>query len=157
MIPCQKLIYALSLVFLIGCAPGDYGPRETTGGLTGAALGGLLGAQFGDGDGRLAATGTGVLIGALLGSEIGHSMDDVDRLRANQAITRAYRAPLGETIRWNNPNTGNSGTVVALRDGTSASGSYCREYNQTLMIDGRQAVGRGIACRQLDGTWQIVR
>ncbi|MBW4706198.1 glycine zipper 2TM domain-containing protein [Roseobacter sp. YSTF-M11] len=149
-------ILALSFMSFGGCTPDDYGPRQTTGGLTGAVLGGLLGAQFGQGDGRLAATGAGVLIGTLIGSEIGRSMDDTDRLRANAAITRAYRADLGETIRWNNPNSGNYGTVVALRDGTSTAGRYCREYRQTITIGGRRAVGTGIACRQPDGTWQIV-
>ncbi|WP_227271942.1 RT0821/Lpp0805 family surface protein [Roseobacter weihaiensis] len=156
MIVLRSVICALSVVSLAGCTPADYGPRETTGGLTGAALGGMLGAQFGRGDGRLAATGAGVLIGTLLGSEIGRSMDDTDRLRANEAVRRAHGAELGETIRWNNPGTGNLGTVTALRDGTSSSGQYCREYRQTISVDGRRGTGTGIACRQPNGTWRLV-
>ena len=151
-----RLSAAAALSLSVACTSTDYGPHETTGGLTGAVLGGLIGAQFGRGDGNLLATGTGVLIGALIGSEIGRSMDEVDRIRANQAIRTAHRAELGETIRWNNPRTGNHGTVTALRDGTSSSGQYCREYRQTITIDGRRAVGIGIACRQPDGTWRIV-
>jgi surface antigen len=119
-------------------------------------LGGLLGAQFGRGDGKLAATGAGVLIGALIGSEIGRSMDDVDRIRANEAIRVAHTAQIGETIRWNNTQSGHFGTVTVLRDGVSASGRYCREYEQAITIDGRRAVGTGVVCRQPDGTWQIV-
>ena len=46
-------------------------------------------------------------------------MDDVDRLKANEAVNKAHSAPLGETIAWNNPDSGNSGKVTPLRDGVS--------------------------------------
>lgn len=151
-----QLVTAAALSLSSACTATDYGPKETTGGLTGAVLGGLLGAQFGRGDGRLVTTGAGVLIGALIGSEIGRSMDDTDRLRANDAIRQAYTAPVGETVRWNNTRSGNYGTVTVLRDGVASSGRYCREYRQTITIDGRRAVGTGVACRNRNGTWQIV-
>lgn len=150
------LITAVALGLSTACTSTDYGPRETTGGLTGAVLGGLLGAQFGRGDGNLVGTGAGVLIGTLIGSEIGRSMDEVDRLRANEAIRAAHRADVGDTIRWNNTQSGNFGTVTVMRDGVAASGRYCREYRQTITIDGQRAVGTGIACQQPDGTWRIV-
>lgn len=139
-----------------GCAGNPYGQRETTGGLAGAALGGLLGAQFGSGTGKLAGTAIGVLVGGLMGSEIGRSMDDVDRMRANQAVNQAQSAPLGETITWNNPNNDHYGTITPTRDGYSESGSYCREFNQTVTIGGKTEDAYGVACRQPDGTWRIV-
>ena len=145
----------LALFFVAGCANSPYGPKQTAGGVLGAAGGGLLGAQFGSGSTQLAATAAGVFIGALLGSEIGRSMDDVDRLKADQAITQAHTAPIGDTITWNNAKSGNSGTVTPIRDGTSASGEYCREFQQTVIIGGKAEDGYGIACRQPDGTWRI--
>ncbi|MDJ0945139.1 MAG: RT0821/Lpp0805 family surface protein [Kiloniellales bacterium] len=140
-----------------GCAESGYGPKQRVGGLTGAALGGLLGAQFGSGAGQLAATGAGVLIGGLIGSEIGRSMDEVDRIKANEAVNRAHGAPIGETITWNNPRSGNSGAVTPLRDGTSTSGQYCREFQQSITVAGETEQGYGIACRQPDGTWRILQ
>lgn len=145
----------LALVFLAGCENSPYGTKQTAGGVLGAAGGGLLGAQFGSGKGQLAATAAGVFIGALLGSEIGRSMDDVDRMKANNAINQAHSAPLGDTISWNNPDSGNSGTVTPVRDGTSSSGQYCREFQQTVVIGGQVEEGYGVACRQPDGTWRI--
>lgn len=153
----SKTTAAVLISVLTACVPGPYRPNETAAGLTGAVIGGVVGSQFGRGDGALAATGVGVLIGALIGSEIGRSMDNNDRYRANMAIQQSYTARVGETVRWKNPNTGNSGTVVVLRDGTSAAGLYCREFQQSIRIDGRAAVGTGIACRQPDGTWRIMR
>jgi surface antigen len=146
---------ALILVFTAACA--DQGDKQKIGTVTGAALGGLLGAQFGSGTGQLVATGAGVFIGGLIGSEIGRSMDEVDRMKANQAINTAHSAPLGETITWNNPDSGNRGTVTPVRDGTSASGSYCREFQQTITVGGQTEQAYGTACRQPDGSWQIVQ
>ena len=118
------------------------GTKQTIGTLGGAAAGGLFGAQFGSGSGQLAATAAGALLGAYVGSEIGRTMDEVDRMKADQAVNKAHAAPIGETIRWNNPDTGNSGTVRAVRDGTSESGRYCREFLQTIAIGGKTEQGR---------------
>ena len=109
-------------------------------------MGGLLGSQIGSGRGQLAATGAGVLLGALVGSSIGKSLDDVDRLKAEQAYSQARTAPVGETITWNNPNSGNSGSVTPVRDGTTSSGAYCREFQQTVTVGGKteNAYGTGL-------------
>ena len=135
---------------------GRYGPKQTIGALGGAAAGGLLGAQIGHGKGQLAATAAGALIGALIGSEIGRSMDEVDRMRAEQAYNQATTAPVGQTIAWENPNTGNYGTVTPTREGTKNTGEYCREFQQTVTIGGQTQQGYGMACRQPDGSWRIV-
>ena len=150
----SALIVAL---LLAGCTGYERGNKQTIGGVSGAAIGGLFGSQIGSGTGRLIATASGVFIGALIGSEIGRSMDEVDRLKANEAINRAHDAPLGETITWNNPKSQNHGAVTAVRDGTSSSGSYCREFQQSITVGGRTEQGYGIACRQPDGAWRIVQ
>ncbi|PIW26868.1 MAG: hypothetical protein COW30_12880 [Rhodospirillales bacterium CG15_BIG_FIL_POST_REV_8_21_14_020_66_15] len=149
---------ALSVaVGLGGCEGSQYGQKQTVGGLTGAALGGLLGAQFGSGTGKLATTAVGVLLGGLAGSEVGRTMDTVDRMKADEAARRARTAPLGETVTWNNPDSGNRGTYTPLRDGTSSQGRYCREFQQTITIGGKTEQGIGIACREPDGTWRILQ
>ena len=154
-----KIVLAAALIALMtaACAQnGQYGTKQTIGALGGAAAGGLLGAQFGGGSGQLAATAAGVLIGALIGSEIGRGLDEVDRTKAEQAYDQAATAPIGQTIAWNNPNTGNSGTVVATKDGTDkVTGQYCREFQQTVVIGGREEDAYGVACRQPDGSWEI--
>ncbi len=37
-----------------------------------------------------------------------------------------------------------------------ADGQYCREYNSTARIEGRNQAVYGTACRQSDGSWQFV-
>ena len=151
------VLAAIAVAFtLSACAQnGQYGNKQVIGGLSGAALGGLAGSAIGSGKGQLAATAAGVLIGALIGSEIGRTMDEVDKQKAQQAYTQAASAPVGQTIAWNNPDTGNSGTVTPIRDGTSNNGEYCREFQQTVVIGGQEEDAFGVACRKPDGSWEI--
>jgi surface antigen len=134
---------------------GRYGTKQTVGALGGAALGGWAGSQVGGGSGQLAATAAGALIGALVGSEIGRTMDEVDRMKAQRAYTQATTAPVGQTITWDNPETGNYGTVTPTREGTKDSGEYCREFQQTVVIGGREEQAYGVACRRPDGSWEV--
>ena len=62
----------------------------------------------------------------------------------------------GTATRWRNPDTAGTGATVPVRTFQVADGRYCREFQQTIIIDGRQERGYGTACRQPDGHWQIV-
>ncbi|MBI1328088.1 MAG: glycine zipper 2TM domain-containing protein [Alphaproteobacteria bacterium] len=144
----------ISSLALAGCETG--GKKQTIGTGAGAILGGLAGSQFGSGKGQLVAVGVGTLLGALAGSEIGQSLDRADMMYAQQAQQRAYNAPVGQSISWNNPESGNYGTYTPTRNGTDAAGRYCREYRQTINVGGRSETAVGTACENPDGTWQVV-
>lgn len=153
--PVMALVLAATLS-LSACQTDQWGQKQGVGTLVGAGGGALLGNQFGKGTGNVVMTALGAVAGGWLGNEIGASLDNADRAAMNQAQYRAYDAPVGETITWNNPQNGNSGTFTPVRDGRASGGAYCREFNQTAMIGGRQQQTYGTACRQPDGSWQIV-
>ncbi len=134
----------------------DKGTKEVVGTGAGALIGGILGSKVGGGSGQLWATGAGALLGAYLGNEIGKSLDAADKQQMSAAVYQAQSAPIGEPISWNNPESGNSGEVVAVKDGYTASGRYCREFQQTVHIGGRDETAYGTACQQPDGSWEIV-
>lgn len=149
---------ALLMVAVVatGCVTGS-GQKQTAGTVLGAGVGGLAGSQFGKGRGQLAAVTAGALIGAMLGSETGASLDRADEAYLNRAQTAAHAAPVGEPIVWSNPSSGNTGTVVATREGTAqASGQLCREYRHTVYVGGRAQDAYGVACREEDGSWTLV-
>lgn len=148
-------VTALALI-LTGCQTTNWGTKQTVGTGVGAVAGGLAGSQLGKGSGRLWATGAGVLLGALLGSEVGASLDSADRMYMQNAQHQVHSAPIGETVHWNNPNSGHGGSYTATRDGTSTSGRYCREYQQTVMVGGQKESAYGQACQQPDGSWEVV-
>jgi hypothetical protein len=66
----------------------------------------------------------------------------------------ATTAPIGERIVWR--DGGASGVVVATRDGTSTSGRYCREFQQEVSIGGKREDAYGTACRNPDGSWEVI-
>lgn len=70
------------------------------------------------------------------------------------AQVAATNAEVGETIIWN--KAGASGAVTVVRDGTSTSGRYCREFQHEVTIGGKTESAYGIACQQPDGAWEII-
>ena len=132
--------------------------KELVGGLAGAAGGAALGSQFGKGRGQLVGVALGTLLGAKLGSEAGASLDRADMTYYNQTSQRALETVQpGQSLPWSNPRTGNSGTITPSNYYQSANGQYCREYSQSISVGGQISQGYGTACRQQDGTWQIVQ
>lgn len=121
--------------------------------ILGGAGGAVVGAQFGKGNGKLAATAGGALLGVLLGTEIGGSLDAADAACANQTLELA---DTGRPVVWNNPDAGAQYTMTPTRT-YEASGTFCREYTMRARVGGRSQEAYGTACRQPDGSWRIVQ
>lgn len=152
----SKLAIAALLAgaLVTGCTTG--GTKQTIGGLGGAVAGGLVGSQIGGGSGQLVATGVGAVLGAFLGSEIGASLDRADQLAAQQTAQNTFETvPTGQTSTWRNPDSGNYGTVTPTST-YQRGNQYCRDFSQTIYVDGQAQTARGTACRQADGSWQVV-
>lgn len=152
----KVLVWVILLAFVLaslGCGA-NLGPKAKVGGLGGGAAGGLLAAAAGASPAGIAG---GVILGGLIGGAIGDRMDAADRREAAETAQRAMEtAPAGTSVAWNNPDSGNSGTVSPTRTYQSESGQYCREYHSTVTIDGEENKSYGTACRQPDGTWKIM-
>jgi surface antigen len=128
-------------------------PKAVLGSLGGAALGGGIAALAGGGTGAIVGATLG---GALLGGFVGNRLDARDKQMATQAAQQAFEhSQTGQPTVWNNPDTGNSGTVTPTRTYQLANGTYCRQYQQTITVGGEQQQAYGTACRQPDGTWKI--
>lgn len=147
---------AATAIVLAGCE--GQGTKQIGGGLLGGAGGAVAGSQFGSGKGQLVATAIGALAGAFIGSEVGKSLDKADRSAMHRTSHNALEtSKTGQTSSWTNPDSGNSGTVTPQRTYQTASGEYCREYQQTVTVGGKTEQAYGTACRQPDGSWKIVK
>lgn len=60
----------------------------------------------------------------------------------------------GESRQWNNPETGNSGTVQVL-DTRDTDTGHCRNLVISNSASPKKGVTRLNYCRQLDGQWKI--
>lgn len=128
-------------------------PKTVLGSLAGAGAGAGLAALAGGSAGWIVG---GAAIGGLLGGVLGNQMDEQDRIKAQLASQQAFESNrTGQQSSWNNPDSGNSGTVTPTRTYQNASGQYCREFQQEVKIGMESHQAYGTACRQPDGSWKI--
>ena len=141
------LMLSASLLLIPACQ------KAHTGAVIGGVAGGVAGSQIGSGSGNTIATIAGVVIGAGLGYYLGSMWDDYDQRQAGNTF-ESYQD--GQTNQWQNPNTGYQYQTTPTNTYQTTNGRYCREFTQTIYIDGRPETGYGTACRRSDGSWEIV-
>ncbi len=148
-------VLVIAMALLSACTT-NQGTKQTLGTILGATGGAVLGSNVGKGKGNIAAIAAGTLLGAYAGNEIGASLDRADMMYANQSAQTAFETyPSGQSATWRNPDSGNSGTVTPTSTYQASSGQYCREYQQTIYVQGQSQQAFGTACRQPDGTWKV--
>jgi surface antigen len=150
-------VLAAGIAGMPGTAKADCNPTGANGllgGLGGAVVGGLLGSGIGGGSGKTLATIGGALAGGLIGNQLAMQLTCQDQSYLGQSTERSLSS--GQPVSWRNPDTGNYGEVTPVRTYNSQSGQYCREFQQTIYVGGKQENGYGTACRQPDGSWRIV-
>src|SRR5512139_2453204 len=147
-------IVVLVAILTTGCAEMQANPKTTIGAAGGGAVGGLIAAAAGANPAVIAAS---VIGGILIGGMAGNLLDQRDKQLAAEAAARAMEtAPTGKPVAWKNPDSGHSGTVTPTKTYQTANGTYCREYQTTVLIEGKQERATGTACRQADGSWRVV-
>ena len=146
------LVLGLALI-CSSCATYEDNPKAVLGAVLGMAAGAGIAAAAGGGGGAIAGAAIG---GALIGGYVGNKLDDRDKRMAAEAAQRAFESnQAGQTSVWQNPSSGNSGSITPTRTYQINNGQYCREYQQTIVIGGEPQKSYGTACRQPDGSWQI--
>ena len=160
----MKKFSLLTLVVLIsGCAANvqtnstQQGPKESAGAISGMIIGGALANDMaGDSRNKSLATVLGAFVGGVIGQNIGAQLDERDRFLAGEAYNTAleYNAT-DKAAEWRNPDSGNYGRVIPVAT-YRQNGRYCREFTQEIFIGGEKQTGYGRACRQPDGSWEII-
>ena len=154
------IIFILSLFAFSQFSYAECTPKEgdnILGSLIGAAVGGLIGSQIGGGTGNKIAIGAGVLAGGYFGNKISKSMNCVDQQKHYSTTQHALETQkVGETSSWKNPDTGHKGEVTPTRTYESADGAPCREFTQTIYVEGDYEQVDGKACRNSEGSWEVV-
>jgi surface antigen len=135
---------------LVACSTAP--TKQDQGVIIGAIAGGILGHQVGGGTGQVLATMVGTVAGAMIGGSIGRQMDETDRLNTAAALENVRT---GVPSSWVNPDTGYEYVMTPTNTYDSGTGP-CREYTLDATIGGKTEQVYGTACRQADGSWQIV-
>ena len=159
----KKFILLSLVVVLSACAANvqtsssQQGPKESVGALSGMVIGGALANDMaGDSRNKSLATVLGAFVGGVIGQNIGAQLDERDRLLAGEAYSTALEYnPTDKAAEWKNPDSGNYGRVIPVAT-YRQNGQYCREFTQEIFIGGEKQTGYGRACRQPDGSWEII-
>lgn len=72
------------------------------------------------------------------------------------AVQVFERAPTGQRIVWDNPDLSTRYTLTPTRTYETEQGRYCREYTSEALVGGQPQQVYGTACRQPDGSWEII-
>jgi surface antigen len=154
----KKLISILALTsFLAGCQEGGNSliTRQNATTALGAIGGGILGSNVGKGKGRMLGAAVGALGGAAFGNWLGANLDPKDQKIHYETTQESLETtPIGYSREWNDPQTGVRGEVMPTRT-YKMNNRNCREYTQTIFINGKSHDGHGTACRTPNGTWEI--
>ncbi|MFT5132092.1 MAG: surface antigen [Gammaproteobacteria bacterium] len=157
----KRLVFSLILVSSTTivnaeCQRGGGGGGQVAGTLLGAALGGLVGSQIGRGSGNTVAIAGGVLAGGFIGNKIGKNLDCADQDYHYDTTQSALEyKKSGGSAGWSNPDSGHAGSIIPTRTYIAADGRPCREFTQTVYVDGYEETLNNTACRGHDGIWEI--
>ena len=133
--------------------PQDYGVIEgrcntdVILGVAGAAVGGAVASQIGNGSGRAVAIFAGVALGAIVGASVGRQLDRADEACIGHALELA---PQGQAVRWT--SEGGAGyMLVPVKD----VGPDCRKFKLETNQGSKKSWGTKVACRSGDGIWTL--
>ena len=83
--------------------------------------------------------------------------DDVDQAFMTEHFAKAMdNTMIGQTASWTTPSGGTLVRVSPSRTFQREDSTYCRDFTQSVGDNKDQATTHGTACRQSDGSWQIV-
>jgi len=119
--------------------------------IVGGDIGGVIGNKVSDQDNRTVGAIAASLIGVVVGKEISRNMGKADVLCTNQVLERA---PDGQTITWDDPNTGNRYLVIPYETYRQNNGRYCRKYRAAVNAGATTKFYGETACRTEDGVWK---
>lgn len=152
------LFLLVSVLTLSSCTSasqtGEAGKKQTLAEKTRAAVSGIFGRKEDKGWSGGASL---PLRGLAAGSELGRLLDQTDMAYHQQSFDSALSSPLNAPVIWVNPENGHSGSVTSLRETRQAStGGLCRQYRQTITVDGQTETVSATACQNAGGVWQII-
>jgi len=154
----KKIVIAASsclLAFgLVSCSTNTTRENTGIGAVSGAVVGGLAGSAIG-GSASGAAIAIGAVAGAIVGAAIGESMDSSDK---NHMATFSHSLKSSQSTSWVNTKTGIMYTFTPLHSVRHEGYSYCRKYKVTASYPSHKVKRYyGVACRQSNGTWAVVK
>ncbi len=148
-----------STLVLAGCGGGNNMSNEQLNTIVGSVVGGAIGHQFGDGDGRTVMTILGAAVGGYIGGQMGRNMNSYDQRKVSGALDNA---PNYQKVSWDNKDTNSEYDFTPINSyegNVNGQRAQCRDYviNVRDKSTGQPMEVQGRACRNSRGQWVPVK
>lgn len=118
----------------------------------GAAFGGIIAALA---DANPAWIAASVILGGVAGGAIGDRLGKQDAEKHAESNLHALDTlGAGQSSRWSDSKTGNSGSTTVHKVTRLADGALCKSYTETIHTGSKTVSRDATACRQADGSWK---
>ena len=129
------------------------GTSAQTGALGGGAFGGIVAALAGANPAWIAAS---IILGGVAGGVIGDHLGKEDATKhADNNLRALDTLGKGQTSRWSNAQTGNSGSTTVNSIMRKPDGTVCKGYTETVHTGEKRVTEQGTACKAPGGTWAV--
>jgi surface antigen len=99
---------------------------------------------------------TGSIGGMSKSNPLSRALDNEDWRRAKAALSTALDPQgNGETVNWDNPQTGAKGSFVAVAQAYPSDDGVCRAFIANISAKEASESLRGTACRDKLGEWSL--
>ncbi len=143
----NSVLLVLILLLVSSCANKD--DNQTLSQALGAAAGGIIGAQFGAGTGKLLLTALGAGVGSYLGGEIAEYLTDDEKLSLQSSIySSAKNGELKKTYLWKNDSQEVSALISPLAEYDSENGK-CRKMKIKIISGSKSEFSNTDICHKV--------
>lgn len=78
-----------------------------------------------------------------------------DQSSMSHALNKALEVNMsGDSLSWNNPDSGRSAAFTPVRTYQDKAGKFCREYRKDVTSEAKTNTTFGLACRNETGQWK---
>ena len=129
--------------------------QTQTGAAGGAAFGGIVSALA---DANPAWIAASIILGGVAGGAIGNELGKSDaEMHADMNLRALDTLGTGQSERWSDTGTGNSGSTRVTKVTEEQGGNICKSYVETVRTGTKTVTEDGTACKAPGGMWHVVR
>ena len=151
------LLAGVATAPLMGCESIEretgIGTSAQKGALGGGAFGGVVAGLAGANPAWIAAS---IILGGVTGGLIGDRLGKEDAMKhADNNLRALDTLEKGQTSRWSNAQTGNSGSTTVNSITRKPDGTVCKGYTEIVHTGGKRVTEQATACKAPGGTWAV--
>lgn len=155
MILKKYLLFSTTTMFLFSCQ--NAGDNKQIGQMIGAAVGAVIGSNYGTGNNNKIYTILGSAGGFLLGGKLAHLLNQNEKDELNSVIEKSLEEnPNNVSSNWSSQSNESISATVTPKSNIKINGNTCREFEKIIIKEENRYEKNAKACRDDNGNWKIL-